>query len=124
MSTAEDYALAGKPGRSGQGILHTKVFRMGSYVIIGSANWTVSSKANVEMSSLMLLSETGVREFDWRCEFLLSKAISLTQECEEHAIQQREERQAWKRTSRTTSPSRGRDAASARRSPLPRAPSR
>ena len=116
IGITEAYAAVGKPGKFGTGILHTKVFRMDQYAIIGSANWTVSSKSNVEMSALVRLTRAGRDEFDRRCELILRTASTLTDELAQKVEEQKAEKEAWKRRLRTVSPPR-KATASIRRSP-------
>ena len=62
----EEYAAIGRSVRPGRGILHMKVLAVGPYAIIGSTNWTTSSKCNHEMSSVLKLTEDGSMELDRR----------------------------------------------------------
>ena len=117
ISITDAYSAAGKPGKYGTGILHTKVLRMDQYAIVGSANWTISSKSNVEMSALISLSPAGREEFDRRCELILKTSTTLTDELEQEVERQKSEKEEWKRRLRTTSPSQSRSSASHRRSP-------
>ena len=52
--------------QSGLGIAHAKVaiatVAEGSFAVVGSANWTTSSRANLETGVLIQLSETGASE--------------------------------------------------------------
>ena len=103
-----EYAAVGRTG-AGQGILHAKLFRMGDYLIVGSTNWTTSSKCNVEQSALLELSPEGVREFDRRIELMVGRSTPLTLEIEEAAILKKAEAKARKdaqKHSRSSSPHR------------------
>jgi uncharacterized small protein (DUF1192 family) len=103
MDTQGEYAEAGRAVRPGRGLLHAKVYRMGEYLVCGSANWTTSSKCNVEFCTLTRLSARGVREFEDRIGLLRSKATPLTAELEIEAEASRT-RVAERRKMRSASP--------------------
>ena len=53
------YAAAGREERLGSlvGILHAKSINVGSMAITGSTNWTVSSRANQELSTCFFMDD-------------------------------------------------------------------
>ena len=55
-----EYAKVGRQV-SGTGIQHAKTILIDNKMIVGSCNWTVSSKANGELSVLIRLNEGGLR---------------------------------------------------------------
>ena len=89
ISIQEEYAAENRAVRPGQGIQHSKVLRMDKYVIVGSANWTTSSKCNIETSALIQLEQEGIREFDRRVELILKRSTPLTDEIETEATRRR-----------------------------------
>ena len=62
-SKREHYAAAGKKIVGGAGIHHAKWLLVGPLLLIGSANWTTSSKANAETMTLIEFKEAGLA--DW-----------------------------------------------------------
>lgn len=99
-----EYAAVNRSVRTGQGIQHSKVLRMDEYLIVGSANWTTSSKCNVETCALVQLEAEGRKEFDRRVELILRRSTPLTPEVEDAAERKRFESKS--RNCRSVSPVR------------------
>ena len=62
----DEYARIGRVGINALGIMHSKMLAVlgpsESYAIVGSTNWTTSSKGNRELSVLIALGEVGKME--------------------------------------------------------------
>ena len=74
----------------GVGIQHAKCLQCDEYLIVGSTNWTTSSKSNEEMSVLLYLGPEGMKDWDGRRDALLSEAEPYTSETQEEAQRRRE----------------------------------
>ena len=63
----EEYAAVGRNVmREARGVLHGKFFRMDHYCVIGSTNFTVSSRTNQECNTLIRLNAKGIEQFSQR----------------------------------------------------------
>jgi len=77
-----EYRAAGRGGvgfgnLSGQ--MHAKMVWAHNRAVVGSTNWTTSSRANVERSTLLVLSAKGIEEFQRDARDLLESARSATE---------------------------------------------
>ena len=63
---------------AGTGIQHSKTLLADEHVIIGSTNWTNSSKLNQEMSMLVRLNLDGMAAYDERLRHLKKHGRALT----------------------------------------------
>lgn len=61
-SLQAEYEEAGRQGSGGIGICHAKFLRVGNFAIVGSANWTVSTRANLELGVLCELNHEGMQQ--------------------------------------------------------------
>ena len=52
------------------GIQHSKTLLTDEHAVIGSCNWTNSSRSNQEISVLVSLNDAGVAAFDERCKWI------------------------------------------------------
>ena len=86
----------------GRGLLHAKTLLVGRHALVGSTNWTTSSKGNIEMSILMALKKPGLARYRTMLSHLDSIAQDLTEELIEEAGRRKEERSS----SRSVTPSR------------------
>ena len=76
---ASEYAAVGKVvGVKGKGHHHAKTFRMGSFLIAGSTNWTTSSRCNVEVSLLVQLGTVGEAKYHKMSTLAFDRATKLT----------------------------------------------
>ena len=101
-----EYLAAGRPVRSGTGILHAKVCCVGRWLVHGSANFTTSTRCNVEIGSLIYLSGSGRRTMDTWFATLRQRSQPLTLELIEKGDDNREkadERRRSKSASRAAS---------------------
>ena len=86
----------------GRGLLHAKTLLVGRHALVGSTNWTTSSKGNVEVSVLMALKKQGLTRYQTMLAHLDSIAQDLTEELIEEAERRKDERPR----SRSVTPSR------------------
>ena len=77
-----EYAAIGRSVRPGEGIHHAKAFRRNEYLLIGSANWTTSSKCNTELNVLLQLTPAGQRAWNASFTRVLDRSTPMTQEIE------------------------------------------
>ena len=62
----EEYRAVGKRGVGGAGILHAKAVHTDSGTLLGSTNWTTSSRANIELGAELALGDLEAAELkDW-----------------------------------------------------------
>ena len=59
---AEEYRAVGRGAYEGMGVLHTKAVHTDAGSLIGPANWTTSSRSNVELGVEMLLHDLAAAE--------------------------------------------------------------
>jgi len=97
------YAEVGRKVPPGKGICHGKVVVAGPYAIIGSTNWTTSSKCNAELSVLMFLKEAGFKAI----EAQISRFARLSVPFDEDASAAGERARAMSRERRSRSLPRG-----------------
>ena len=64
------------------GIQHSKTVLADEHLLVGSCNWTTSSRANQELSLLVHLTEAGMMGYDEKLQFMLSHS-SLFDESDE-----------------------------------------
>ena len=65
-SIAEEYRAVGKRGVGGSGILHAKAVHTDNGTLLGSTNWTTSSRANIELGAELALGDLEAAELkDW-----------------------------------------------------------
>jgi phosphatidylserine/phosphatidylglycerophosphate/cardiolipin synthase-like enzyme len=88
-SGVEVYLTSGATGSSG--IQHSKTLLVDDYLIVGSTNWTTSSKQNEEMSVLVQLNPDGFEQFDKRLSRLKQRSSNFTRE---RAVKARDARAA------------------------------
>jgi len=101
-----EYLAAGRTARGGVGILHAKVCCVGRWLVHGSANFTTSTRCNVEFGSLIYLSGSGRRAMDAWFAQLRQRSQPLTLELIEKGDENREradERRRSKSASRAAS---------------------
>ena len=60
----EAYEADGIQSVGGRGLLHAKALVIDDFLMLGSANWTRSSRANHEMNVLLELSSGGIAQLD------------------------------------------------------------
>ena len=109
FSKKEHYIAADKKAVGGVGIHHAKWLLIGPMLIVGSANWTTSSKGNDETMMLVQLTEAGLADWYLRfCGVLAKSGSVLTSEQIMDAKNKLEQRRlakaAEKRSEPTTSP--------------------
>ena len=83
------YLTSGISGSSG--IQHSKTLLVDDYLIVGSTNWTTSSKQNEEMSVLVHLNPDGFDQFEKRFKRLNQRSSEFTRE---RAVRARDARAA------------------------------
>ncbi len=121
----EEYTAVGRSVPPGTGILHAKVIRSGKQLLIGSANWTTSSRCNREMNVLIRLSSAGEQAFQAEYEKLRSISAATTDatiaEAEANVQEQMEKRAASRRSRSLDCERLGRSSRSSQssRSPSP-----
>ena len=81
---ARQYYAAADRECSGRGIMHSKVLRIGSVLMIGSANWTTRSKANWELTAVIDLNEDGCQQFEQWMVLFRSAAEPLAGQIESY----------------------------------------
>ena len=62
------------------GIQHSKTLLVDDYLIVGSTNWTNSSRNNQEMGVLIRLSESGWKTWNTRLGFMTQQTIAFMEE--------------------------------------------
>jgi phosphatidylserine/phosphatidylglycerophosphate/cardiolipin synthase-like enzyme len=68
-------------GASGNsGIQHSKTLLCDEHVIVGSCNWTTSSRSNQEMSLLVALNDAGMSSWQERLSYLKRHGRPMTEE--------------------------------------------
>ena len=67
-------------GVTSGGIQHSKTLYVDHFYIVGSTNWTSSSRSNHEMSVLLKLEESGIHVVEKRLAFIREVSTKLTQE--------------------------------------------
>ena len=60
----EAYEADGRKSIGGRGLLHAKLLLVDDFLLLGSTNWTTSSKANHEISTLLELNREGHAQFE------------------------------------------------------------
>ena len=92
----------------GVGLQHAKVLQAGDYLIVGSTNFTVSSKANLEISVLLHLTDAGSAAMDRLFARWLALSAPFSDELVAEAEDARVRRSDRRSASRSVSPSRSR----------------
>lgn len=108
INTKDPYAEAGRSVGPGQGLMHAKVLQVGPVVIVGSANWTTSSKSNEEMCLLVHLTDEGTTRMAHRYELLRRRSVPFTLQLQDRQSERRrliDEKKRQKRLERSVSPS-------------------
>ena len=108
-SKKEHYIAADRKAVGGTGIHHAKWLLVGPFLIIGSGNWTTSSKGNAETMMLVQLTEAGLEDWYRRIAAVLSasgKVLTSERitEAQNKLEQRRLEKASEKRGEPTTSP--------------------
>ena len=67
-------------GATAGGIQHSKTLYVDHYYVVGSTNWTSSSRSNDEMTVLLELDEDGIKAVEKRLAFIREVSTKLTQE--------------------------------------------
>ena len=80
-------------GIAGGGIQHSKTLLVDNFIIVGSTNWTSSSRSNHELSVLLELDETGKTAALLKGEYILQSSTLLTIKGIEDSRLTRESRQ-------------------------------
>ena len=62
------------------GIQHSKTLLCDEHVIVGSCNWTTSSRSNQEMSVLISLNDAGISSWQERLNYLKRHSRPMTDE--------------------------------------------
>ena len=91
-----EYALIGKSVRPGIGILHQKTALIGSWLVVGSTNFTTSSRNNRELSVLLWLDDTTVKKYHELYKELAASGELLTDQLIATAEIDQEERRLRK----------------------------
>ena len=76
-SSKKEFAAIGKPGAGFDGLLHAKGLLVGNRLLMGSTNWTTSSRANLELGCLCEVGAAdlpSVRMYFWS---VLSRSAPL-----------------------------------------------
>ena len=76
----EAYEADGRSSIGGRGLLHAKALIIDDFLMLGSTNWTTSSKANHEMSVLLELNREGHAQVDKWLETVDGSAEGLSDE--------------------------------------------
>ena len=100
------YKEAGRKAPGGRGLMHAKCLLVGGLVIIGSANWTTSSKCNWEVGVLVRLTPRGFHRLYEVFRKIDLAGEDLTEEFVSEAEKRKESR--GRSLSRTASPPRSR----------------
>jgi len=90
----ESYREVGRKVPPGKGIQHSKTLLADHTVIIGSTNWTVSSKSNYECSVVVSLNPAGQVAYDTWSRYVLSGSTELSDEMIHTAAQVRAARRS------------------------------
>ena len=72
-----EYLAAGRSVPAARGAMHAKSLLVDQYLIIGSTNWTISSRTNQEISVLLQLNSRGLTELDIRRAAVVKKSQLL-----------------------------------------------
>ena len=94
----EAYEADGRKSIGGRGLLHAKGLLIEDFLLLGSTNWTTSSKANHELSTLMELSRAGHAQFEKWLETMDESAEILSDEVIRKAEASAERRAAGPRS--------------------------
>ena len=86
------YAEVGRPASGGRGLLHAKVLKVGDYLLVGSTNWTASSKANHEAGVLIEFNKEGLAEWETWLAALSLESSDLNPEALDEAEARRLQR--------------------------------
>ena len=78
MDIQPEYAKVGKKVRPGHGILHMKTALIGSWLVVGSTNFTTSSRNNHELSTLLWLDKSSVQVYHKLFDDLVAAGEPLT----------------------------------------------
>ena len=81
---------SGLTGKSG--IQHSKTLLADQMMIVGSSNWTSSSKLNHEMSALVHLNPAGVEQYENRYLLLLQHSVKFSSDMEKKGESNRADR--------------------------------
>ena len=76
----EAYESDGRKSIGGRGLLHAKSLLIDDFLLLGSTNWTTSSKANHELSALLELSQDGHAQYDRWLDVVEKSAEILSEE--------------------------------------------
>ena len=104
-----EYAAVSRSVRPGFGILHQKTVMVGRHFIVGSTNFTTSSRNNHEISALLWLHPEGATVYQQKYDELKSSGEILSDASIEEAEIRREHQRTAKEAGR--SQSRGRHTA-------------
>ena len=94
----EAYEADGRRSIGGRGLLHAKGLLIDDFLLLGSTNWTTSSKANHEISTLLELNREGHAQFDRWLETVEESAEILSDEVIRKAEASMERRAAHSRS--------------------------
>ena len=112
----EEYANVGRRVPPGRGMHHRKclfVFLHGgstdqAYCVIGSTNFTTSSRANQELSVLLALNDHGVQEAEGIIDKARRASVVMTEAVVQEAEEERNRRRGVSKAARSVEPTRAR----------------
>ena len=84
------YAEIGRSVKPCAGKQHSKVLRVGPYLLVGSANWSQATKANCERGVLVRLTAAGIRAQEQEFQALIGESQAPTPELEAEGFRRRE----------------------------------
>ena len=110
----QEYANVGRQVPPARGIHHRKclfVFLHGgpvcqAYCVIGSTNFTTSSRSNQELSVLLALNDYGVQEAEGIIDRARRASVVMTESVVQEAEEERNRRQGGTRMARSVGPAR------------------
>ena len=80
-SCVEEYRATGRNVASHlRGIHHSKTLLVDEFLVVGSCNWTTSSRSNFETGTLLQLHKVGLEEIRAFCSERWSEAVPVTVE--------------------------------------------
>ena len=104
----EEYSRIGRSVPPGRGICHMKMLMVGRHLLIGSTNWTTSSKCNQEIGALIQLSDAGIASLATRRAQLERNSVPFTDSLVTEAQLRQEDRRIARARSASPSPIRPR----------------
>lgn len=103
-----EYARAGRSVFPATGILHAKVMYAPPYLMVGSANWTTSSRCNQEVGVLLYLEPAGQTAVEGRMDLIRGSSTRVTEDALRTHMEAREEKLRLQGRSSASSGSRSR----------------